>query len=169
MHEQHHLLKNEAATARMAQAIANCVVAGDVVFLEGDLGAGKTTFTRYFARALGVTGRVKSPTYALLESYDLPVNAAGIHHFHHFDLYRLAEPREWFSAGFDEYLNNESVVFIEWAEKAQGALPTPTLVLRLSHVDEFVGSYELTDTPRQLVLKASDDAAVRFSIKELVL
>lgn len=162
MHEQHHLLKNEAATARMAQAIANCVIAGDVVFLEGDLGAGKTTFTRYFARALGVMGRVKSPTYALVESYELASNAAKIQQFHHFDLYRLAEPREWFSAGFDEYLDAASVVFIEWAEKASGALPTPTLVVQLSHVDEFVSDDELNDSPRLLTLKVSDKAAGRF-------
>lgn len=162
MHEQHHFLKNEAATARMAQAIANCVIAGDVVFLEGDLGAGKTTFTRYFARALGVTGRVKSPTYALLESYELPSNTAKIQQFHHFDLYRLAEPREWFSAGFNEYLSAAGVVFIEWAEKAAGALPAPTLVVQLSHVDEFVSDDELNDSPRQLTLKVSDEAAGRF-------
>ena len=148
----HHLLNNEAATAELAQALALRVRAGDVVFLEGELGAGHTTFTRYFARALGVQGRVKSPTYALLESYNLPANTANIKHLHHFDLYRLADPREWFSAGFDEYLNPDSVVLIEWAQMAEGALPEPRFIVQLSHVDEFVSDDELTDTARRVEL-----------------
>lgn len=167
MYEQHHLLKNETDTARMAQAIAQAVVAGDMVFLEGDLGAGKTTFTRYFAQALGVTGRVKSPTYALVESYDLSTHETDIRHFHHFDLYRLAEPREWFSAGFDEYLRADSVVFIEWAEKAMGALPAPTLILKLSHVSEWSGDDEGADSARNLTLSVSGEAVGRFSLNHL--
>lgn len=147
-----HFLDNEAATAALAQTLATRVRAGDVVHLEGELGAGKTTFTRHFARALGVQGRVKSPTYTLLESYDLPSNSADIAQLHHFDLYRLTDPREWFSAGFDEYLNERSVVLIEWAQMAEGALPEPRFIVQLSHVDEFVSDDELSDSARQVVL-----------------
>lgn len=132
-------LENEAATERLAQQLAGQIKAGDVIFLMGDLGAGKTTFTRYFARALGVTGRIKSPTYALIESYELRMQASTASHLaspqwlHHFDLYRLADPREWFSAGFDEYLNDQSVVLIEWPQMAEGALPNPRMILKLAH------------------------------------
>lgn len=126
-------LPNEAATAQLAQQLAAQAQAGDVIFLAGELGAGKTTFTRHFARALGVAGRVKSPTYTLVESYDLP-NGVTLHHF---DLYRLSDAREWFSAGFDEYLNSTSIALIEWPSQAEGALPEPTLVLSFEHAEDL--------------------------------
>ena len=128
------LLNSEADTAAFAQQLAPLLSAGDVVYLEGELGAGKTTFTRHLAHALGVTGRVKSPTYTLVETYDLP-NGLTLHHF---DLYRLAEPREWFSAGFDEYLNERSIALIEWPSMAAGALPAADWVLTLGYVSENV-------------------------------
>lgn len=130
-------LKNEAATAQLAQQLAQAVRAGDVIFLQGELGAGKTTFTRHFARALGVAGRIKSPTYTLVESYDLLAGAHGASTLHHFDLYRLSDPREWFSAGFDEYLNDTAIALIEWPSQADGALPAPTVVLTFEHADDL--------------------------------
>ena len=125
-------IQSEHDTAAFAQRLAQILQAGDVVFLEGELGAGKTTFTRHLAHALGVTGRIKSPTYTLVESYELTNGT----HLHHFDLYRLAEPREWFSAGFDEYLNQNSIALIEWPSQAQGALPAADLTLNLTHLSE---------------------------------
>ena len=130
-------LKNEAATAQLAQQLAQAVRAGDVIFLQGELGAGKTTFTRHFARALGVAGRIKSPTYTLVESYDLLAGTHGASTLHHFDLYRLSDPREWFSAGFDEYLNDNTIALIEWPSQAEGALPAPTVVLTFEHADDL--------------------------------
>ena len=100
--------------------------------MSGDLGAGKTTFTRHLIRALGLNTRVKSPTYTLLESYDLPESALA-RTLHHFDLYRLSDPREWYSAGFEETLSDNSIVVIEWADKAQGALPKPDWRIHLTH------------------------------------
>jgi tRNA threonylcarbamoyladenosine biosynthesis protein TsaE len=129
-------LNSERDTQQLAQQLAQLVQAGDIIFLNGDLGAGKTTFCRHFAQALGVTGRIKSPTYALVESYDLAAAPNGIQTLHHFDLYRLAEPREWFSAGFDEYLNPNCCAMIEWPAKAAGALPNADLVLDLSYMND---------------------------------
>ena len=147
-------LNNEAATARLAQALATFAQAGDVFFLTGELGAGKTTFTRHFAQALGVVGRVKSPTYTLVESYDL---TGAIHTLHHFDLYRLGDPREWFSAGFDEYINASSIALIEWPSQAEGALPEPTLTLSFEHADVLADvDVETFDGARHVTLTAQE-------------
>jgi len=89
-----------------------------VVFLRGDLGAGKTTLVRALLRALGYAGRVKSPTYALVEHYE----ASGLH-LRHFDLYRFRDPDEWEAAGFRDEFNGSNVCLIEWPEKAGALLP----------------------------------------------
>jgi len=89
-----------------------------VIYLHGDLGSGKTTLVRGVLRALGYHGRVKSPTYTLLEPY----RAAGLD-FRHFDLYRLQNREEWASAGFREEMDGHNISFIEWPERAQGRLP----------------------------------------------
>lgn len=125
-------LADEAATEQLAQNVAAHLRAGDLLFLSGELGAGKTTFTRHLIKALGLDARVKSPTYTLLESYELPSQAPATF-LHHFDLYRLSDPREWFSAGFEEYLNSESLAVIEWADKAKGALPKPDWHIHLTY------------------------------------
>ena len=117
-------LEDETATAALAQKVSRQLQSGDVVFLSGDLGAGKTTFTRHLISAFGLNTKVKSPTYTLLETYDLPETAPA-KTLHHFDLYRLTDPREWYSAGFEENINDTAIVVIEWAEKAEGALPKP--------------------------------------------
>ncbi len=101
------------------------------VFLEGDLGAGKTTLTRGVLRALGHVGRVKSPTYTLTESYSL----AGFE-LYHFDLYRMSDPREWLDAGFRDVADGGGVNLVEWPERAQGLLPLPDLRIALSVRDE---------------------------------
>lgn len=89
-----------------------------VVYLHGDLGAGKTTLVRGILNALGYTGRVKSPTYTLVEPY----RVAGLD-LRHFDLYRLHDEEEWEAAGFRDELNGQNIFFIEWPEKAQGLIP----------------------------------------------
>ena len=158
-------LENEQATEQLAHKFVRVLHAGDLVFLSGDLGAGKTTFTRHLIRALGLDTRVKSPTYTLLESYDLPESAPA-RTVHHFDLYRLSDPREWYSAGFEETLNEDSIVVIEWADKAQGALPKPDWRIHLTHdepqdepdsnVPSADASEESTffDVPRFVVIEA---------------
>ena len=160
-------LENEQATEQLAQKFARVLHAGERVFLSGDLGAGKTTFTRHLIHALGLDTRVKSPTYTLLESYDLPESAPA-RRLHHFDLYRLSDPREWYSAGFDETLSDDSIVVIEWAEKAQGALPKPDWRLHLTHDEPADEAMEATlaqendffDLPRFVVIEAVSEQAL---------
>ena len=113
-------LPDEAATLALGSQIARILRAGMTVYLEGDLGAGKTTLVRGVLRALGYNGRVKSPTYTLTEIYSLP----GFE-LYHFDLYRMHDPREWLDAGFREVADGQTVSLIEWPEKAAGLLPPP--------------------------------------------
>ena len=103
---------------------------GRVLHLRGDLGAGKTTVVRGVLRALGYGGRVKSPTYAVVEPY-----AVSRLHLYHFDFYRLRKPDEWLSSGFREYFSPQSVCFVEWPERAGETLPPPDLELRLDFAD----------------------------------
>jgi tRNA threonylcarbamoyladenosine biosynthesis protein TsaE len=92
--------------------------------LEGPLGAGKTAFARHLLRALGATGRIKSPSYAIVEPYDLPGGPAW-----HFDFYRFGEPREWEEAGFRDLFSAEGLKLVEWPQRVRGQLPTPDLRL----------------------------------------
>ena len=110
----------EADTLALGAALARGVRAGMVIYLTGDLGAGKTTLARGVLRALGVTERVKSPTFTLVEPYTI-----SSLYLYHFDFYRFNSSDEWMDAGFREYFNPESVCLVEWSEKASGQLPAP--------------------------------------------
>jgi tRNA threonylcarbamoyladenosine biosynthesis protein TsaE len=112
------------------------------ISLEGDLGAGKTTFARHLIQALGYAGRVKSPTYTLCEPYPIeikygnPPTAANIT-AHHFDLYRMRDPLEWQEAGFAEHFDEPGFCLVEWPEKAEGTLPKFDMEIHLTTgVDE---------------------------------
>jgi tRNA threonylcarbamoyladenosine biosynthesis protein TsaE len=135
MHSPHHtvpassvtrLLPDEDATNALGAGLARVLEPGLVVYLSGDLGAGKTALTRAVLRGLGFAGKVKSPTYALVEHY--VVSRLNLYHF---DLYRFGDPREWLDAGFHEYFNADSACFVEWPEKAAGLLPPPDLRISL--------------------------------------
>lgn len=120
-------LPDESATLALGAAIAPLVRPGLVVTLSGELGAGKTTLVRGLLRALGHAGRVKSPTYALVEVYEvLRLD------FYHFDFYRFQDPREWIEAGFRDVFNGRNVCLIEWPERASGLLPPPDLEITLA-------------------------------------
>lgn len=133
-------LPDEAATEHLARALSDIfshyfsnsyekttgTEKSAKVYLRGDLGAGKTTFVRHFLRAMGVTGRIKSPTYTLLETYKV-----SSLYLYHFDFYRFTDTEEWHEAGFRENLGEDAIVFIEWADKAGPGLPTPDLELYL--------------------------------------
>ncbi|HEY0664619.1 MAG TPA: tRNA (adenosine(37)-N6)-threonylcarbamoyltransferase complex ATPase subunit type 1 TsaE [Gallionella sp.] len=113
------VLADEKDTVALAQRFARQLQHGMVVYLHGDLGAGKTTLVRGVLNALGYGARVKSPTYALVESYRI----AGLD-LRHFDLYRMHSEEEWESAGFREEFDGRNILFIEWPEKAQGLIPS---------------------------------------------
>lgn len=125
-------LPDEAATDALAQALAPLVLsstpAGGNIQLQGDLGAGKTAFSRALLRACGVEGRIKSPSYALLESYKV-----SSLYFYHFDFYRFTDPRDWLDAGFRDLLRDDALVLIEWPERAEGLLPLPDLHVLLQY------------------------------------
>ncbi len=122
---------DEAACASWAGALATRPGLRDAcIELHGPLGAGKTTFVRHLLRALGVQGRVKSPTYAVLEPYSLP----GLEIFH-FDFYRFNDPREWDDAGFRELFAQPGLKLSEWPERAAGRLPLADLSLHIEPLD----------------------------------
>ena len=119
-------LPDEPATLEAGRRWSAAVAPGLVIALSGDLGAGKTTLTRGLLRGLGVTGRVKSPTYSLVEPYVI-----SNLYFYHFDFYRFEDPEEWEDSGFRDYFRDDSVCLIEWPEKAGATLPPPDLSMRL--------------------------------------
>jgi tRNA threonylcarbamoyladenosine biosynthesis protein TsaE len=127
-------LADEAATLAAGRDFAQQLSAGMTVYLHGDLGAGKTTFVRGVLQGLGHAGKVKSPTYTLVEPYEL-----GDLQVYHFDLYRFVDEYEWDAAGFSEYFNAMSVCMVEWPEKAGTLLPEPSfdVELTLSNHDQL--------------------------------
>lgn len=128
-------LHSEEDTRRLAVQLAALPLSGSV-WLAGDLGAGKTTLTRYWLQALGHTGAVKSPTYTLVEPYSIEQKDGLIKPVYHADLYRLQDPEELSFIGFDEYLDEpNALVIIEWASRADSYLPPPTLFIDMMQAD----------------------------------
>ena len=120
-----------ALAAAMRSAFSNPAGLHDAfIELHGPLGAGKTTFVRHLLHALGVQGRVKSPTYAVLEEYEVPAPWGELHRVFnicHFDFYRFDDPQEWEDAGFRDVFANPGLKLAEWPENAEGLLPLPDL------------------------------------------
>lgn len=134
------LWQDETATQSFAAALAlQPSLRHAFVELHGDLGAGKTTLVRHLLRALGVQGRVKSPTYAVVEPYELP----GLNVWH-FDFYRFSDPREWEDAGFRDIFASPGLKLAEWPEKAAGFLPRADLVIQLDAMDDDARQVTLT-------------------------
>jgi len=142
------------ATERLGAALAVGAVPGRALHLSGDLGAGKTTLVRGLLHALGHAGRVKSPTYTLVEPYELSKL-----HLYHFDFYRFKDRSEWLSSGFREYFNGEAFCIVEWPEKAGGLLAPPDLHLRL----EFAGAGRRAKLEAATAAGRSWASSLRFS------
>lgn len=128
------VLQNEQATGRLAATIAPCVGPGFRLYLSGDLGSGKTAFTRALLRALGHRGRVRSPTFTLAEPYQL-----SSFELYHFDFYRFSSSDEWREAGFAEYLDGPGAAVVEWPERAGDRLAPADLHLHLGIAQEDAG------------------------------
>ena len=140
---------DEHATQLFAAALAaQPALQHALIELHGDLGAGKTTLVRHLLRALGVQGRVKSPTYAVVEPYELP----GLNVWH-FDFYRFSDPREWEDAGFRDIFSSRGLKLAEWPAKAAGCLPRADLVIHLEACDDEARQVTLSaQTPTGLAL-----------------
>ena len=136
-------LPDEAATSVFSARLSECLQPGLVIYLHGDLGAGKTTLVRALLQALGYQGRVKSPTYTLLEQYE----AAGLH-VRHFDLYRFRDASEWETAGFDDEFDGQNICLVEWPEQASGLLPAADVEIYFEILPEGrnISIYAQTDT-----------------------
>ncbi len=124
--ERQVTLRDEADTVALGSRLAAVLTPGMLVFLQGDLGAGKTTLCRGLMGGLGHTGAVKSPTYTLVEPYDNTVPPV-----YHFDLYRLVDPAELDGIGLRDYLDSDHLCLVEWPERGSGVLPPADLIITI--------------------------------------
>lgn len=144
-------LPDDAATERFGAALATALQPNWIVYLQGDLGAGKTALARAILRALGYRSKVKSPTYTLIEPYTLP----GLM-VYHLDLYRLGDPEELEYIGLRDLLDTPALLLVEWPERGYGYLPPATLIVRLQYQTNgrrctlVTGSEKVTISSRQL-------------------
>ena len=122
---------SESELEAVGSALAKSLSFGDIIFLEGELGAGKTTVSRGILRGFGYRGIAASPTYTLLELYELT-----FHRVAHFDLYRITAAKELEGIGFRDYLDGQTICLIEWPENGAGFLPAPTLRIILEYSGE---------------------------------
>ena len=143
-------LPSEADTLVLGSALAPLIRPGLVAYLIGDLGAGKTTLARGILRGLGYTGRVKSPTFTLVEVYEF-----SSLYLYHFDFYRFSDPQELSATGFRDYFDGQAACLIEWPEKAAG-LPAPDLRIKM----------QVTEPGRTVDLYAKTEAG-RLCLNEL--
>lgn len=123
----HLHLPDETATRALGAALASAIAPGSVIFLSGDLGAGKTTLVRGLIQALGYAGKVKSPTFSLVEPY-----VFSRLDLYHFDLYRFNDPQELLDAGFRDNFSSGNICLVEWPERAAGLLPQADLEIALA-------------------------------------
>lgn len=138
-------LKDLAETKELGKEISTFLRRGDLIYLKGDLGSGKTELVRAILEGLGFDGRVKSPSYSLFEQYSLKFT------INHFDLYRFKSSQEWDDCGFNEFINENDVTIIEWPEKSQNTLPIPDIEFHFSYND---------DISRNLIIKGKTERGI---------
>lgn len=150
-----HCPSEDATQALATQWARSKAIGNAFIALHGDLGAGKTTLVRHLLKALGVQGRIKSPTYAVVEPYELPNLNVW-----HFDFYRFADPREWEDAGFRDIFASPGLKLAEWPEKAATMLPVADMDVHLHTLDDGARQVTLTaHTPTgQTLLQAASGA-----------
>ncbi len=145
-------LPSENDTLELGRALSGLLTPPAVIYLEGQLGAGKTTLSRAILRGMGHSGSVKSPTYTLVEPYELADKMV-----YHFDLYRLSDPEELEFLGIRDYFQDNSLCLIEWAEKGSGLLPGPDLAITLgvSGKGRQARLQAYTDSMKQVIGRAT--------------
>jgi len=134
MSSQTFNLADAEATVALGQTLGKLFSGSGVVYLQGDLGAGKTTLTRGILQAYGHTGPVKSPTYTLVEPYELPDTT-----IYHFDLYRLIDPEELELMGFRDYFHPQALALVEWPVRGEPLLPSPDWLIALDVAESGFG------------------------------
>lgn len=139
MTQHHYTVSSEQDLASISQALATILPQQCHIHLCGNLGAGKTTLTRYLLQAMGHKGAVKSPTYTLVETYLLDSKR-----IYHFDLYRINDPEELNFIGIEDFLSDQAIWLIEWADRAQALLPHPDIMLSLTVTSHTSRDLQLT-------------------------
>ena len=132
-------------TEHIGEALAKTLKGGDVVAYYGDLGAGKTAFTRGLARGLGCTGRVSSPTFTIVNEHE------GTLPLFHFDMYRLSDEEELFDIGWEDYLTRGGICAVEWSERVSGALPEDAITVTIERHSE-------NEEWRRITIKGGENA-----------
>ena len=154
-------LEDEKSTISFGQSLAKCCPAGLNIYLYGDLGAGKTTLVRGLIQSFLPESKVKSPTYTLVEDYDIchsENNPNGLKHIYHFDLYRLGDPEELEYIGGRDYFSADAVCLVEWPQRGKGWLPEPDLAITINYKEdgrdvELEGYTEIGEEVAQILLK----------------
>ena len=134
------ITNNRDETLDFAEKFAKQIVAPKIIVLSGDLGAGKTTFSKGFAKGLGISETITSPTFTLLNEY------SGDKNLYHFDMYRLSSKEEAYELGFENYFeNNDGIVLVEWAENVKGLFTPPYLKVLIEKIDENKRKFTLEE------------------------
>lgn len=145
------LCKNEIETKKIAEDVAKILEPGSILCLDGDLGAGKTTFTQYLCQALGFDGYVNSPSYSIVNEYSNEIK------INHFDVYRIYSVEELYEIGYEEYFFGEAITIVEWASKIKELIPEDSIWITIElgkKVNERI--FHIEGLPENFILKTKE-------------